>query len=227
MSQIISTFGLGILGIDPITAVYLLAMGLRSEKKTKISLFFFSFAGFTIVVGATLASVFGITAVDFLKNILPGDSSPLWAIVKFAIAIFIFIWVFRKLFFGKKQRPDEKKEPVSGDNLKYITTGFLFAVASFTDPTFYAVMLIGGESGNFLTAICLLALWFLVSQFMAVVVYIANEMNLLNKLVHFVERLKQRKWKWVSYLLYTVLIVVAIVLIVDSGVYLFTGRYLF
>lgn len=41
--KILSTFGLGILGIDPITAVYLLSMGLRNEKKTKVTLFFFVF----------------------------------------------------------------------------------------------------------------------------------------------------------------------------------------
>ena len=48
--KILSTFGLGILGIDPITAVYLLSMGLRNEKKTKITLFFLSFAGFRFLL---------------------------------------------------------------------------------------------------------------------------------------------------------------------------------
>ena len=33
--KIISTIGLGILGVDPFTAVYLLSMGLRQEKKSK------------------------------------------------------------------------------------------------------------------------------------------------------------------------------------------------
>ena len=55
--NMLSTFGLGILGIDPITAVYLLSMGLRNEKKTKITLFFLSFAGFSIFVGAGLATI--------------------------------------------------------------------------------------------------------------------------------------------------------------------------
>ena len=41
--KIISTIGLGILGIDPITAVYMISMGLRKDSKSKISLFWFSF----------------------------------------------------------------------------------------------------------------------------------------------------------------------------------------
>ena len=49
--KILSTFGLGILGIDPITAVYLLSMGLRNEKKTKVTLFF------CLLQGSALLSV--------------------------------------------------------------------------------------------------------------------------------------------------------------------------
>lgn len=41
--KILSTIGLGILGIDPITAVVILSMGLKKEKKTKITLFAFPF----------------------------------------------------------------------------------------------------------------------------------------------------------------------------------------
>lgn len=62
-----------------------------------------------------------------------------------------------------------------------------------TDPTCYAVMLMGGETGNFLSAVVLLTLWFLVSQFLAVIVYIANEMNLLEKLVDFIEKIQTKK----------------------------------
>ena len=33
--KLISTIGLGILGVDPFTAVYLLSMGLRQEKNVQ------------------------------------------------------------------------------------------------------------------------------------------------------------------------------------------------
>ena len=76
--KLFSNFGLGILGIDPITAVYLLSMGLRREKKMKISLFFLSFAGFSIVIGTSMAAILGTAAVDVFKNIMPEDESPFW-----------------------------------------------------------------------------------------------------------------------------------------------------
>ena len=47
--KLISTIGLGILGVDPFTAVYLLSMGLRQEKKSNITLFFLSYAGFSVL----------------------------------------------------------------------------------------------------------------------------------------------------------------------------------
>lgn len=225
--KIISTIGLGILGIDPITAVYLLSMGLRNEKKSKITLFFLSFAGFSILGGAILATVFGTAAIDFLKSIMPDDDSPIWAILEFAVSVFILVWVFKRLLQRTKNTDKKEKEAISGNNFKYITTGFVFAVTSFTDPTFYAVILLGGESGNFLTAFVLLTIWFVVSQFMAVIAYIANEINLLDKLVAFVDKMKNKNMKVAANIFYAVLIVVALLLIVDTGFYLFGGRYLF
>jgi len=95
LHQIISTLGLGILGIDPITAVYLLSMGLRKEKKTRITMVFLSFAGFSIFVGAALATILGAAAADSLKGIMPGDNSPFWAVLEFGISILILAWVIR------------------------------------------------------------------------------------------------------------------------------------
>ena len=225
--KILSTFGLGILGIDPITAVYLLSMGLRNEKKTKITLFILSFAGFSIFVGVGLATILGVAAVDFLKSVTPSDDSPLWAVLEFAISIFILIWISKKLFVDKKQTENQIKETVNGNALKHIITGFVFAISSFTDPTFYAVVLISGETDNIFISILLLTIWFLVSQCLAVIVYIANQCNLLNKLIYQVDRFKNRNLKGGKNVFYIILIVIAILLIVDTGFYLFNGKYLF
>ena len=94
-------------------------------------------------------------------------------------------------------------------------------------PTYYAVILLGGESNNFLSAILLLTIWFLVSQFMAVIVYIANQMNLLKKLVKWVDRLKEKGLKTVVHVCYIILLVVSFGLLLDSGYYLVAGKYLF
>lgn len=221
--KIISTFGLGILGVDPITAVYMITMGLRKDKKSKISLFWFSFMGFSILVGAIMAVVFGASAVEFLNSIAPGDDSPIWAILEFTISLIILVFVCRKIF-KKKGKKQEEKKAIEGSIFKYLFTGFVFAITCFTDPTYYAVILLGGETNNFISAIILMSIWFLVSQFMAVVVYVANYLNLLKKLVGFMDRLKEKKLKAVTHAFYVILVIVAIGLIIDSGYYLFAGN---
>lgn len=225
--KIISTIGLGILGVDPFTAVYLLSMGLRKEKKSNIALFFLSYAGFSVLFGAILSALFGTAAVDILKSMVPGDNSPFWAVLEFAVSVFILVWVLRRLFSVSKKKEETEKKAVSGTWIKYLSTGVVFAISCFTDPTYYALILLGGETENFLTATLLLSIWFVVSQFMALIVYTANNLNLLDKLVAFVDKLKEKKIKPITYALYAVLVIIAIVLLVDTGFYLFDGRYLF
>lgn len=225
--KVTSTIGLGILGVDPFTAAYLLSMGLRKEKKSNIAIFFLSYAGFSVLIGAVLSAIFGTAAVDILKNMVPGDSSPFWAVLEFAVSILILVWVLRRLFGVRKKKEETEKKAVSGTWIKYLSAGFVFAISCFTDPTYYAVILLGGETGNFFTAVLFLTIWFLVSQFMALVVYIANSLNLLEKLAAFVDELKEKKIKPLTYAIYAVLVVTAVALLVDTGFYLFAGRYLF
>ena len=118
-------------------------------------------------------------------------------------------------------------QTISGGWMKQLTTGFIFALTCFTDPTYYAVILLGGETGNFLTAALLLTIWFVVSQFMALIVYVANGLNLLDQLVASVDKLKAKHGKPITYTIYAVLVIIAIVLLIDTGFYLFDGRYLF
>lgn len=227
LHKIISTIGLGILGIDPITAVYILSMGIRKEKKSKITLFFISFAGFSIFIGVAISSIFGVAAIDFLKSVMPNDNSPFWAVLNFIISIFILVWVFKKVFQREKKRERQKKKALSGNCFKYITAGFIFAISSFTDPTFYAVILMGSESGNVLVSILILAIWFVVSQFMALITYIANELNILDKLVVFMDKIKSKNIKGITYTFYAILVFIALLLIADTGFYWMSGRYLF
>ena len=226
MHKLISTFGLGVLGIDPITAVYMITMGLRKDKKSRISLFWFSFAGLSVLFGSVLAVILGASAVDFLESIVPGDNSPFWAILELGISVFILVYVCKKIFIKKKKEPEAKK-PIEGSAFKYLVTGVLFAISCFTDPTYYAVILLGAETNNFLSAILLFGVWFIISQFMAVAVYIAIQLNLLKNLVELVDRIKGKNLKHLKPIFYIILIVVSIVLIVDSAFYAFNGYYWF
>lgn len=223
--KLISTVGLGVLGIDPFTAVYLLSMGLRREKKSRVSLFFLSFAAFSVLIGAALAAVFGAAAVDILKRLMPGDESPFWAVLNFALSVFILVWVLRRLLAPPREQR-QKEERASGGWWKQLTGGLLFALSSFTDPTYYAVILLGGESRSFLLAVALLAVWFAVSQWMALVVYGAIGLGLLEKLTAVIDRLKQRDWSRLTHALYGTLLLVSAALLADALCYLLTGSYL-
>lgn len=227
LHSIISSFGLGILGIDPITAIFMLSMGLKKEKKFKISLFMLSFMAFSILIGVVAMVIFGASAANFLKNITPDDNSPVWAILEFAVSLVILFSVFRKLFNREKEK-SKSKDPINdGSPFKYIGLGIVFAATSFTDPTYYAVLLLGGEEKHFLLKILMLTIWFLVSQFMAVIVYIANQMNLLNRLNIFIEKLKNKNLKILTNIFLAVLLILSVLLIIDSSFYLFNGKYLF
>ena len=164
LHKLLNTVGLGVLGIDPITAVYLLSMSLRKEKNSKITLFFLSFAGSSIFAGVGLATFLGVTAAGVLERIMPGDNSPVWAALEFSISIFILTWVFKRVFKKTEKTKDQKNDILRESNLKYIFTGFVFAISSFTDPTFYAVILMGGESGNAVIATVLVSIWFAVQS---------------------------------------------------------------
>ena len=120
-------------------------------------------------------------------------------VLKFAISLVVIVFVIRKIFF-RKEKPEEEKQAVEGAAFKYLFTGFIFAITCFTDPTYYAVILLGGETQNFLTSALLLTIWFLVSQFMAASVYVANQMNLLKSLVTWVDKLKEKNFKTVIHI---------------------------
>ncbi|KAA8821147.1 hypothetical protein [Bifidobacterium vespertilionis] len=222
----LNTVGLGVLGIDPITAVYMMSMRLRGEKKSRITWFFLSFAIFTILVGTVLAASMGAAAADFLQSVLPDDNSQFWALAEFAVSIVILIWVAKRVFAGSGREKKEPRENARGGALGHVAMGFVFAVTSFTDPTFYAVMLIGGESRSVVTAALLLALWFVVSQCLAMVVYAAIQCNRLDSLAARLDEWEERNLTMFNRVLHGVLIVVAILLAADATVYLLTGDYL-
>ncbi|WP_143248745.1 hypothetical protein [Bifidobacterium hapali] len=222
----LNTIGLGALGIDPITAVYMMSMRLRGERKSLVTLFFLSFAGSTILVGTVLAASMGAAAAGFLQSILPDDDSRFWAIAEFAVSIVILIWVAKRVFAGPGREKKQPRETVRGSALEHVVMGFVFAVTSFTDPTFYAVMLIGGESCSVVTAALLLTLWFVVSQCLTMVVYAAIQCNRLDALAARLDEWKARNLTMFNRVLHGVLIVVAILLTADATAYLSTGGYL-
>ena len=224
--RMLNTIGLGVLGTDPLTAVYMMSMRLRGERKSRVTLFFLSFAVSTILVGTVLAALMGAAAAGFLQSVLPDDDSQFWAIVELAISVVILIWVAKRVFAGPKREKKQPREIVRGSALGHVAMGFVFAVTSFTDPTFYAVMLIGGESHSVVTAALLLALWFVVSQCLTMVVYAAIQCNRLDALAARLDEWKARNQTMFNHMLHGLLVVIAVLLTADAAAFLSTGGYL-
>ncbi|PST48178.1 hypothetical protein COO72_09070 [Bifidobacterium callitrichos] len=224
--RMLNTIGLGVLGIDPLTAVYMMSMRLRGERKSRVALFFLSFAVSTILVGTVLAASMGAAAAGFLQSILPDDGSRFWAIAELAVSVVILLWVARRVFAGPKREKKQPREAVRSGALGHIAVGFVFAITSFTDPTFYAVMLIGGESRSVVTAALLLTLWFVVSQCLAMVVYAAIQCNRLDALAARLDEWKERNLTMFNRVLHGVMIGIAILLTADATAYWLTGGYL-
>jgi len=224
--KIISTFGLGILGMDPMTAILILSMNLRNDKKIKISAFTFVFAFFSIIFGALIGTIFGVTAIDYIKSLIPGDDSKFWLILELIVLIIILLWVFKRIFI--KEKKDEKEENViSGSIIEYGVAGFLFALTCFTDPTYYAVILTACETKSFLLSLLLLTIWFVVSQWMTIVVYVAGEFNFLDKIVKLKDKIVSKYSKKFNIIFNIILVIIALLLILDIGTYMVIGKYLF
>lgn len=223
--KILNTIGLGILGIDPMTAIIVLSMGLKKDQKIKISAFVISFALFSILFGTIVSYIFGATAIDYLKSIIPKDDSIIWSIIELIILIIILPWLFKRIY-GQKSKKEEEKD-ISGSIFSYILAGIIFAITSFTDPTYYATIILGSETNNLFLIILLITIWFLISQFMTIIVYIANELNFLNKIVNFVDKFKTKYQKTFNNIFNVILILIAIILIIDLGYCLIIGKYLF
>lgn len=224
--NIISTIGLGVLGIDPITAIFVLSMGIRKDKKIKIVSFLLSFTVFSILFGTLISTIFGVSVMDFINKLIPDDNSVIWVFIEMGILIIILLWIMRRIL-NKDRKEQKEKKQIDGSIIKYITTGFIFAVTCFTDPTYYAVIVLGSEAKNFIIATLLIAIWFFVSQFMTVIAYIAVQFNLIDKLVKVTDKFKDKYKKVFSILINVILMIIALLLILDLIFYLCFGRYLF
>ena len=227
IATLASTVGLGLLGIDPITAVYLIAMAVRNDKKLKIILFMLSFAVFSVVIGAAIAIIFGASAFDFIQQFILAKDSVVWAFVQFGAGVSIVIFTVYKLQQRRKGFVKKDKHVVKGSTLKYIFIGFLFALSSFTDPTYFAIILIAGDTNTPLMIFIILTIWFMFSQLLAVIVYITIQFGFLQSLSSFVERIKTFKIRGLSNAMYAIFIVVAVLLMINSSMYFWNGMYLF
>lgn len=228
LKYIMGAAGLGVLGFDLFTAFYLLSLCLHGEKRANLGVFMLTFVLGSLLPGAALSSTLGSAAVDWIKSVIPEDNSPFWAAAELVIALAIASWAIRKARAQNNVKEREKEERGSGGStLKCFAVGAVFAAAAFTDPTYYAAMLLGGETKSFGLALLVLSIWLGVSQCMAFVVCFANRLNLLHRLTVAVDKLKSGKFQKAKNVFYAAMAAAAALLLADSGLYMLAGEYLF
>lgn len=230
LKYILGAAGFGVLGFDPFTAAYLLSLCLRKEKRLNIAVFMLTFTLGSLLPGAALSASYGAAAVELLKSLAPADNSPFWAVLELAVALVIASWVVKKTIAkrgGEKRAEKEEKRGGGGSTLKYFAMGAVFAAAAFTDPTYYGAMLLGGETKSFGLALLVLEVWLGVSQCMAFAVCFADRLNLLHRLTAAIDRLKSGRIEKAKDTFYAAMAVAAALLLVDSGLYMLVGEYLF
>jgi hypothetical protein len=178
----------------------------------------------TILMGSMISAIFKSSAAQFIESIIPGDDSLFWPILEFSVSLVIIIWVLTRIF-RKKEEVEEKKE-IEGNTIRFILSGTFFAIMSFTDPTYYGVILIGSETDSFIVSALLVLIWFLISQVALVIAYGSIEMNALPKFENTIEKFKNRHKRKLTITINVLLIVIAILLFIDPLAYLLIGEYL-
>lgn len=228
LHQILETLGLGVLGIDFMAAAVALSMGARGERKANVAALLVTFAVVTVGIGTVLAVALGTAASRIIQGLIPADDSPLWAIVELGIGVVVLAWMARRVC-GKKGREDEGEgqRTAEGSILKFVALGAFFGVTSFTDPTCYGVVLLGGKSGSPVMAALLMLLWFVISQFGFLATCVAVLLGATERLTALVEGVRGMIGDRFTKVVNMVLLAVALLLIVDPIVYLVTGSYLF
>lgn len=128
LETIISVIGLGILGVDPIAAIYVMGIGLKKEKKIKLRALMFSFYFTSVVIGVCIAYIFGHQAIIYIQNL-----NFIRAFVELFIAFILISIIFKTII--KKKKEAIKPKVVEGSIFKYLSVGLIFGLLSFTDPT--------------------------------------------------------------------------------------------
>jgi cytochrome c biogenesis protein CcdA len=219
---------LGLLGIDPLGAAVASSAVAAGIKKHKVLLFGLSYFFATAVIGVTL-SFLGKEVAEYFHSLISIDLRLVRALLNIAIAIVVFSWLFiRFIKHGKsKSEKTPKKNSSLGKNWQAVVLGLIFAVSSFTDPTFYAVIMLAAESNNVFSIIWIHLLWIFVSQLPLVAVIIAYYTNTHEIIINGSLKLWHKYKNILKIVFYVVAALACLLLLTDSAQYFITGEFLF
>ena len=225
MQPLLTIIGLGLLAIDPVEAMLVASAIMARTKKSKIVLFTLTFilgtAGFGVIL-----SLLGQGAIDYVRSIIPSDTSPLWAILNIVIIAAVIVWLVIR--FTRRNKPSKKeKKQLFGNTWSFVAAALLLAVSALADPTFYAVILTAAETHNVFAMIGLNLLWIIIGESPLVILFIAYLFNAHKPLLKYTSRFWEAHKQKLIVALYCAAILLALVLLTDTIVYLATGAYWF
>lgn len=226
MSELFTILGLAVAGIDPLGAILLASAISAGIDKSKI-------IGFTIavllsaVVTGTIFSVIGIQFVEQIKRAFPRLNSSIWVYVNIILAVLILVWLYRQTKVNSSKKPKPvKKQRLQGSLFATLTLGIVFGASSVLDPTFAGAIGVAAQTNSIAAIISLHATWIIISQFMLFGLLIAYLLNKHHQLMGWSKRFWQGHKRRFTLIVHGAALVVAIVLVADSIVYIFSGSYL-
>lgn len=227
MQTLLSVIGLGFLGLDPVAAALVYPAISAHVKRRKLLLFLIAFLLGTTGFGLLL-SLIGQEAVDYIQSLMPGDLSPLWAVLNLIIVLVIIVWISARYIRRDKKRLAKKhrwSKYLQGSGWRFVIVGLVFAFSALTDPTFYAVVMIAAETHNAVAMAGLHFLWITISQIPLLALVAAYYLGLHKKLVRTTTKLWKRHRNKAGSALYIAAISVAVLLLIDVVVYIVSGNY--
>jgi hypothetical protein len=226
MQALLSIIGLGLLGLDPVAAIIVASAIAVHSRKYKVLIFTLAFLLGTTVLGVFL-SVLGQNAIDFIQSFIPSDISPLWLILNVLVIVVIIVWLTVRFTKRNKVKKEKKSKSLLGGAWQFFAMGLLFALSALTDPTFYAVIVIASETHNVFAMSGLHLLWISISQIPLLAIVVAYYLNAHNKLIVYSDKLWAAHKQKFTTILYILAILLALILLVDTIVYLTSGAYWF
>lgn len=220
---LLATLVLGIVGLDPYSALIVAAALAAGSTRRAISAFLAALAVTTIAVGGLLG-----TAVEPLIGFLGGlfdlpDAA--WVAINIALSIALVAWALVRTRLHPENAEGSKPQRRGGLSAWSLTgAGVLFSASMLTDPTYYAIIALGTQIEPWGTLV--LALWFLISQFPVVVLVASSFLGLHEKVTTRLQSLWARSKPHLRRIATWAMLLVAAVLMANTVHYFIREEFL-
>lgn len=218
-----AVFGLGLAGLDPAGAL-LLGGALAAGATRRGAAVFGAIAVLgAAALGAACSLVLGVRADD-LDIVAALPEGPGAAITEIVLAVLIGLWAVLRLR-KRRPRPGKPRRTRPGTPV-LMGAATAWTLAALLDPTFLAVVVLAARADSWVHVGFAHLLWSLVAQLPLVVLLVAVARRTHEPVVRWLARAWARVRPAVRQVVTAALLLVALLLLADGGLYLTTGSFL-